>query len=229
MIYCRLTAGKSFSGAWFTWWMLYWQSETLSWADLCSEFSIKASTKRKQEKSSVLVSRRKVSKHKRFSRTENIFDISSSIWNVEKRTRAPEANKSADSFARKRNRDWILTKARLKWNENLGAKRSALQGRRQRRQLNQSMHSFRLMSCPVMGVKENSKREKWKTTISKFNFPFCEAMWTKKFLFVRHFEGKNMARRVYHNEESKQKFSVEQFICPNTRVCCMTKAEKEFS
>lgn len=190
MIYCRLTASESFSGAWFTWWMLYWHKETLSWEDLCSEFSIKASTKGKQEKSFVLVSRRKVLKRKRISRTENIFDISSSIWNAGKRTRAPEAYKSADSFARKRNRDWILTKASLKWNENLGNKRSTLQGRRQRRQLNQSMHSFRLMSCPVMGVKKNSKREKWKTTISKFNFPFPRRIERKSFYLFDILKGR---------------------------------------
>lgn len=62
----------------------------------------------------------------------------------------------------------------------------------------------------------------------EIQFSFTGECERKSFLFVRHFEGKNKARRVSPNEKSKQKFPVEQFICPNTRVCCMTKAKKSF-
>lgn len=185
MIYCRLTASESFSepdsldecciG-----------TRKLCLGRICVRNSqLKRPRRENKGKVSVLfLEKKKVFERKRCEQKNN-FDISSSTLKCcEKNSSAWSEQVGRLIRSQTESRlDFDESETEMKWK--LGKLREAFcraadGGRRQ----NQSMHSFRLMSCPVMGVNKSSKREKWKTTISKFNFPFsrrCE--WKSFYLF----------------------------------------------
>lgn len=95
-------------------------------------------------------------------------------------------------------------------------------------QVKQSMHSFRLMSCPVMGVKESSKKEKWKTTISKFNFPFPTRCERKSFYLFDILKGRTWPGESITKKKVNRSFPSNNSFAQTLGYAAWRRQKKSF-